>query len=429
MSETLHPGSHPDADQLSAFAEHVLPDHERLETLAHLAECAGCRQIVFLAQRAQEAESTLPRAVPGSTGWWKNWHILWPVAAALTCGLLVIALLQRRHPRDLPQRSDIALESSAPTPPSQALPPQYVSPAPPQPGPPLSPKSSAAAKAASSSLHSRSAASHVDVGGVASIHGNLVTNNLKTNSSGFSSGFNPNEPAADQQSANALSAGSQSMGGVMNSPVAQAPLSQGQRNGLLTNRQVQTTDLQSQNPQSHNQLFPQQAAAAPRSQNELSQSNMPNSVSQTVTVTSAPIALQSEDAVVSASAFNLGGAPQARSARALLPSRRFAASTISNEIETLAVDSAGDLFLSKDAGKSWQRITHQWTGKAIKVSLESPASVTQPVSRKAMSAGAIASTNGGTATPAAVPPGAGFELRTDTGAIWSSPDGLIWKLK
>jgi len=428
MSETLHPGSHPDADQLSAFAEHVLPDHERLETLAHLAECAGCRQIVFLAQRAQEAESTLPRAVPGSTGWWKNWHILWPVAAAFTCGLLVIALLQRHHPRDLPQRSDIALESSAPASPSQALPPQYVAPAPPQSGPPLSPKSSAAAKAASSSLPSRSAASHVDVGGVASIHGNLVTNNLKTNASGFSSGFSPNEPAADQQSANALSAGSQSMGGVMSSPVAPAPLSQGQTNGLLTNRQEQTTDLQSHNPQSHNQLFPQQAAAALPSQNEPGQS-MPNSVSQTVTVTSAPVALQTEEAVVSANAFNVGGAAQAKSARDLLPSRRFAASTISNGIETLAVDSAGDLFLSKDAGKSWQRITHQWTGKAIKVSLESPASVAHPVSRKAMSAGAIASTIGETATPAAVPPGAGFELRTDTGAIWSSPDGLIWKLK
>lgn len=428
MSETLHPGSHPDADQLSAFAEHVLPDHERLETLAHLAECAGCRQIVFLAQRAQEAESTLPQAVPGSTRWWKNWHILWPVAAALTCGLLlVIALLQRRHPRDLPQRSDIALESSAPAPPSQALSPQYVVPAPPQSGPPLSPKSSAAAKAASSSLHSKSAATHVDVGGVASINGNLVTNTLKTNSSGLSSGFSPNELVADQQSANALSAGSQSVGGVMSSPVAPAPLSQGQTNGLLTNRQEQRTDLQSRNPQSRNQLFPQQAAALP-SQNEPGQS-MPNSVSQTLTVTSAPVALQTEQAVVSASAFDIGGAAQAKSARALLPSRRFAASTISNGIEALAVDSAGDLFLSKDAGKSWQRITHQWTGKAIKVSLESPASMTQPVSKKAMSAGAMASTNGGTAMPAAVPPGTGFELRTDTGNIWSSPDGLIWKLK
>jgi hypothetical protein len=424
MSETLHPGSHPDADQLSAFAEHVLPDHERLETLAHLAECAGCRQIVFLAQHAQEAESPLPRALPGSAGWWKNWHVLWPIAAALTCGLLVIALLQRRHPRDLPQRSDIALESSAPASPSQALPPQHVAPAPPQSGPPLSQKSSAAAKAASSPLHPGPAASHVDVGGVASINGNLVTDHLKTNSSVSS----PNEPAADQQPVNALSAGSQSMGGVISSPVAQAPLSQEQTNGLLTNRQEQTTDLQSHNPESHNQLFPQRATAAPRSQNEPGQ-GMPNSVSQTVTVTSAPVALQTEEAVVSASAFNLGGAAQAKSARAPLPSRRFAASSISNGIEALAVDSAGDLFLSKDAGKSWQRITHQWTGKAIKVSLESPASMTHPVSRKVMSAGAIASTNGGTATPAAVPPGAGFELRTDTGATWSSPDGLIWKLK
>jgi hypothetical protein len=114
------------------------------------------------------------------------------------------------------------------------------------------------------------------------------------------------------------------MGSVMSSPVAPAPLSQGQTNGLLTKRQEQTTDLQS-----HNQLFPQQAAAAPPSQNEAGQS-VPNSVSQTVTVTSAPVALQTEEAVVSASAFNVGGAAQAKSGRALLPSRRFAASTISN---------------------------------------------------------------------------------------------------
>lgn len=89
MSEFLHPDQHPDADQLSAFAEHVLPDHERVETLAHLAECPECRQIVFLSQRAQEALEFVADALPGHTHWLRNWHNLWPVAAALTCGLLV----------------------------------------------------------------------------------------------------------------------------------------------------------------------------------------------------------------------------------------------------------------------------------------------------------------------------------------------------
>src|SRR5258708_2983752 len=110
MSELFHPG-HPDADQLSAFAEHSLPDHERLETLAHLAECADCRQIVFLAQQAQEAQNPLPQALTVRSSWLRNWRILWPVGAALTGALLLTVFLQRRHPVDLAKRSDIALKS------------------------------------------------------------------------------------------------------------------------------------------------------------------------------------------------------------------------------------------------------------------------------------------------------------------------------
>jgi hypothetical protein len=418
MSELLHHGHHPDADQLSAFAEHVLPDHERLETLAHLAECADCRQIVFLAQNAQEVQESLPHALPSRNGWWKNWHNLWPVAAALACGLLIVALLQRHRAADLPQKSDIAFESNAPVPPSQAQPSQPIAPAPPSSGPPLSPKSSVAMKAASS-LHPPSPVPHVDVGGVASVNGNLATDHLKDNLSVFSRGA----PAADQQSANALTAGSQSMSGVISAPVAQAPLSQEQKDSLLTDRREPTAALQSQN-----QLFSQQATA-PRSLNEASQDNMPHSTNQTVEVTSAPSVVQTENAVVSASVFNLGRAARAKSASAPLPSKRFAASTISNGLQTLAVDSAGDLFLSKDTGKSWQRVARQWTGIAIRVSLALPASMRQPVSRQALPAGATASTNLETVTPAAVPPGVGFELTSDTGATWSSPDGLVWKLK
>jgi len=52
MSEQLQRGLHPDADLLSAFAEGVLPEHERLRCTEHLAECALCREIAFLAQGA-----------------------------------------------------------------------------------------------------------------------------------------------------------------------------------------------------------------------------------------------------------------------------------------------------------------------------------------------------------------------------------------
>ena len=48
MSEILQAGQHPDADQLNAFVEHTLPAHEQQQTLAHLAICPACRQIVAL---------------------------------------------------------------------------------------------------------------------------------------------------------------------------------------------------------------------------------------------------------------------------------------------------------------------------------------------------------------------------------------------
>ena len=44
MSERFHPGVHPDPDVLNAFAESALAEHERAECLAHLADCAQCRE-------------------------------------------------------------------------------------------------------------------------------------------------------------------------------------------------------------------------------------------------------------------------------------------------------------------------------------------------------------------------------------------------
>jgi hypothetical protein len=160
---------------------------------------------------------------------------------------------------------------------------------------------------------------------------------------------------------------------------------------------------------------------------EPSQSGIQHGANQTVEITNGASALQTENAVVSASVTSLGDGAQAKSKRASLPSKRPAVSTISNGPEILAVDSAGDLFLSKDAGLRWQHVSHQWTGKAIKVSLAFPAPMTQPAPSKTLSAGATASTNFETATPVGVATRVGFELTTETGATWSSPDGLVWK--
>jgi hypothetical protein len=60
-----HPGVHPDAGQLTAFAERSLRAREREHVLAHLAACADCREVVALAapeSAAAEQAAVAPRA-------------------------------------------------------------------------------------------------------------------------------------------------------------------------------------------------------------------------------------------------------------------------------------------------------------------------------------------------------------------------------
>src|SRR5437879_9540395 len=256
MSELLHPGQHPDADQLSAFAEGVLPGHERVEMLAHLAECSDCRQIVFLAQRAQEAEIPPSDAPAGQASWWKHWGRLWPVAAALACGLLVAAFLQSRQSRNIPQKSDAAFESAAAVSPLQEKLPAAVVPEvrPPEirpPAPAPSRRSTTTSKAGSS-LHPPLAVPGSGVDEFSSMRGSLATDHHANNSSVFSA----DAPVSSQQKNGALSADSSSPGGALGFSVAKpTPLQEQQNNPF--NDGAQTRVLKAQN-----QTVSQRAAAA-----------------------------------------------------------------------------------------------------------------------------------------------------------------------
>jgi hypothetical protein len=87
MSDLLQSGQHPDADQLSAFIDHALPEHEREETLAHLAICPHCRSIVALSMPAAEE---LPQAHPEPvrSPWFSRWIMVLPAGAALAALVL-----------------------------------------------------------------------------------------------------------------------------------------------------------------------------------------------------------------------------------------------------------------------------------------------------------------------------------------------------
>jgi len=82
-----------------------------------------------------------------------------------------------------------------------------------------------------------------------------------------------------------------------------------------------------------------------------------------------------------------------------LPSNLPRVSTVANGARSLAIDSAGALFLSKDRGQTWKPVPPKWTGRAAHVGFNAAAK------------------------PAA------FELTTDSGATWTSRDGQSWKLE
>jgi hypothetical protein len=133
--------SHPDADLLTAFAEHTLAEQERDRLVEHLSRCSDCRDIVVLALPATEAVVIGGSDVRERAGW-LNWSALnspafrWSVVAA---GLLIVssvgALQYRQHhaekmlvattlmPRNaVPDNTSPSLPSSAQTFVSQTTP-------------------------------------------------------------------------------------------------------------------------------------------------------------------------------------------------------------------------------------------------------------------------------------------------------------------
>jgi hypothetical protein len=121
-----------------------------------------------------------------------------------------------------------------------------------------------------------------------------------------------------------------------------------------------------------------------------------------------------------------------------LPSKLPAAEVVSSGTHTLAADSAGTLFLSRDAGRHWKPVAAQWPGKVTRLRL-TPAAAQQggleQLDRDQSSASAAANTAADTIQlPSAAPAAAKspapvmvFQLVTDSGAVWVSSDGLLWK--
>ena len=85
-------GEHPDANLLSAFAEHALAEQEREQVLDHLSRCAECRNVVALALpqvEQEQAVAAMPAHAAASRSWWRSPIVHW---SALTAAALIVLI-------------------------------------------------------------------------------------------------------------------------------------------------------------------------------------------------------------------------------------------------------------------------------------------------------------------------------------------------
>jgi hypothetical protein len=169
-----------------------------------------------------------------------------------------------------------------------------------------------------------------------------------------------------------------------------------------------------------------------------------------------PVTLQAETSSVQLAPQPLNGLAVMQLARhAKLPSGLNTVSSAAMLNRMLAVDSAGALFLSHDAGKHWEAVRPQWSGKAIAVqappqnsyqltpaarlqnldsaSIAAPAaqekragpnvnaSVSSPPPPAPPSGPALTTTGADPLIPAML-----FKLITDRHQTWVSADGKLW---
>src|ERR1700720_4680073 len=90
--------NHPDPNFLAAFADETLTKTERVQVLEHLARCADCRDIVFLATPEFETAGAMTPAP--SSGWLRGPVLRWGALAASVAVVMVAVTLPRmsRHP-------------------------------------------------------------------------------------------------------------------------------------------------------------------------------------------------------------------------------------------------------------------------------------------------------------------------------------------
>jgi hypothetical protein len=378
MSELLHPGWHPDADSLSAFTEGLLPEHERLQCLAHLAECGRCREVVFLAQEPPAAT-----AAPAPAPAWRRWFAPIPVlGAAAAAALLVAAVSLYVHQTPAPPaRHEIARVEP---PPQVSAPPPAPSPAPvierAEPKPRSTPKPFTAPATAPAAQRTPLPQPPIPAESADVSHPlPLVPPDVA---------IKDPRSTADGLSEIAGTVTDASGAAVPRAFVTLRPLSGASSRDIRTDEagQFKLAGI----PAGRYEL----AINAPGFVRELRQLELK---SQEVATIASQLSVgsvsETVEVIASAASVQTDSSSMARTRVRALPSKLPATTTVTSGKITLAVDSAGSLFRSQNAGKSWKTVKAVWRGKV---------------------------------TDLDTLPAGTFQLTTEDGSDWLSADGSHW---
>ncbi len=398
MNPTAQSGMHPDAESLTAFAEQLLPVAERDHILAHMATCGRCREILFLAQQAASQDQPVPSAasIPAPrkqpASWLNGWKWMWIPATAFA-GLIGVAVVQHfRHAASEAQMTaklsqsdslpNTEISRSAPADTHQAIQPKAESKKV-QPAKPSEVRDDALSRA------DKDEAKQLD-----------EKKSVERNELAVGTATAPNVASPGPSGGSAH--------GTVTAKAKSSPY----------DGPAAANQFQQQNPSQQNSLQESQDIAADAANKPAMANAAPASASQAALmqaermkltpkpapaappqVSSIPLSNQKYD-VLSGTISGLGKAQ-----KVMLPSGLAAISLASGAGRSIALDTAGAMFLSENGGIQWQPIRTQWTGRAEHVRTRS-----------------VETQNG--ASPTA--PATRFELMNDKLQTWISSDGKTW---
>ena len=395
---------HPDAESLSAFAEQALSGRERGQVLAHLAVCGRCRQVVALAQEAGLDAEVAPAAVKHAAiqpyAWWRSWRFAWIPAAALAASVALAVFVHTRH---VDQSAEMAKNERQ----------QVTQPA----ATPASPAQQEQAQAAPEVAKSR-------------------TRSFKRASEGTA----PNRPPQESVVTAAMPAEPSAMGRTEATRAEAEPASgaTGQGSAGEGSTGERTTATNTPEPAVDAWQERQEKAAAGSEQRRLYAARAAAPTSARGADGGAAAGSSTRQATVSSPQHEMQAQPAARFAKQKqplaagiyagamkaihLPSGLAAVSMAEARHRTLAIDEAGTLFLSVDAGNHWETVTQQWTGRAVEVRTETKYSASAAPAARAPA-------NSSSDAGAAPAPASFFEILNDKNQAWLSTDGESWIAK